>query len=84
MIGPIVYSVCVAEGMFEEAKESNFENINTNNKNLKQLVKNGAKRAWRILVSIAKGMCNLLLVGPPQNEQIENAKLKAIQFRGMI
>lgn len=84
MIGPILYSVCVAEGMFAETKENSFENKNSNNKNLNLVIKNGAKSTWRVLSSIVKGICNLLLVGPPQNEQIENAKLKAMQFRGMI
>lgn len=39
---------------------------------------------WRMISRFAGGLFNLLLVSPPEQEQIEQARVKAMQYRGVF
>lgn len=39
---------------------------------------------WRMISRFVGGLFNLLLVAPPEQEQIEQARIKAMQYRGVF
>jgi hypothetical protein len=39
---------------------------------------------WEMISRFAQGLFNLLFAGPPMQEQIEQARVKAMQYRGVF